>query len=621
MPQEPFSADDVIKVCERLKNQQDFRAWETTNHWRDARRYLRIGVSIPGIPELLEDRRSDIEHQIERFDNYIDGADFSVSVAARDKSQAAVEAAQKMENAFYYIISEFASQRTNMTYAADRRAIDQQVSKGAGIRRLDFAPKIRKALFGQQITDAADLAKILASVEEEFKRNPFVIECPDLEATFWNQDHSVFAEVGEKEVTALSELSGSAEEYIQKYKGGFTSETMKEHEKSEHVIKTYHLETESFIYDVIDASDGTEPHMMEHRPNIAGRPWYTITPGNLTSSRHVGEAYQPLVASVYVLCERLAILGTLLNSSALQTGRIGYQLVRVGSVPNIGYMELFDPEFDMKQVEFDLTSDKMQNPPDGFEYKPIPVPDQSTLRDVYNDTKLELEQKGYPPILDPSAVLKAESGYDRNQQMEAATMYMEPPLRNRASSTRELMILIATVARQLPVTIELPVLDRAKGRDMKVVSRVSLVQDDWRDADISIGYKSTPLGAQSVMEEMHSRRMQLGLESRQTFMGVLHDDPLDEQGRIDQDAMRDIAKKRAFTDIETWLDTLATPVFEQELAEQGIPLTPVEIQETLQGQVSGPRDRRPAGFSVPGTGSPTQPPAQTPESAGTEVMA
>ncbi len=618
IPQEPFNAEDVIKVCERLKT-FDFEDWAQVNENRDRMRYRRGTVDIPGIPEKMEDLRPDIEHQAERFNNWIGGADIKIATTAKGDSPADKSAAQKDENAFYYYYSYFVSHRSNLIFAADRRADDQTTTKGCGIRHLAFATDWKRRLLGKKIDTVEQLLSEFELGEDGFTSSPFMLECPDLEATFWPPDQSMFAEIGVRQLSALETLNNKdLSEYIREH--GFTSETMEEfgEQDSENTAKTYHLETSEYIYDVIDASNGKDGFMLEYRPNPAGRPWYALVPGNLTSSRNVGEAFQPLLASIYPLVDRLQIFGTLLSSGAMQTGRIGYQEVAIGAnvVSAIDFLSM--PEADRKTVEFSMV-DNPKNPRDGYEWKPIPVPDQSVLREMFQDTKQEVQEKGFPPILDPSAVLSAESGYDRNQQMEAATLYLEPVMKNKAAAWREIFLLIADISKALPVKVTLPVLDIASGRSLRVLRHDTIEPEEWVDIDLTVGFRSTPLGAQSIRQEMDTQAETSGVMSRQTRMARMWDDPIAEQQRIDSDQVHAVVQQKVTTDIQALLELHAGGIKEQILAEQQVPLAEAEMAELLgggQGEGEGRRNERPADFSVPGTGAPAVPPNQSPNGGG-----
>ena len=620
MPSEPYEAEDAIKVGERLKT-RDFEDWAEVNRNRDDMRYRRKGIDIPGIPEKMEDRRPDVEHQAERFNNYIDGAKLRLKATAKSDSSTDVSSAQKAENALYYYAYDFSSQRSNLAYAADRRATDQTTTKGCGIRHLAFAPDWRRKLVGKRIKTVAKLLEAFELGEGGFTSSPFVLECPDLEATYWNRDLSVFAEIGVRELSAVEALNDKGVgEYLKQY-GNLVSETIDEHGKpTENTVKTYHLETAEYIYDVIDVSDGTHAHMLEYRPNPAGRPWYTLTAGNLTSSRNVGEAFQPLLASVYPLVDKLQIFGTLLSSGALQTGRIGYQEVAIGAsaVTAIDYLTM--PDAERKTVEFSMI-DNPRQPRDGYHWVPIPVPDQTVLLQMYQDAKLEVQEKGFPPILDPSAVLKAESGYDRNQQTEAATLYLTPPLTNKAASLRELLLLIADISRQMPVPVTLPVIDRAGGQSLRVLRHDTIKPEEWVEIDLQVSYNSIPLGAQSVQREMESRAVAEGVMSRQTQMANMWDDPIAEDNRINSDMTTAAVKEKVVTDIQALLELQSGAIKEQVLAEEEVPLSDEEIRETL-GEGEGRRDQRPVDFSQPGLGAPAVPPVQNQDGGtGMELQA
>lgn len=611
MPQEPLSANEVIEVCQALWEQNDFREWRSINDNRDGIRFRRptSPVDIPGIPEKLEDKRSVLEHQVERFNNYMDGANLKLRATAKDDSDAAKQAAQRVENGGYAIIGEFSSVRSNTVYAAHRRAIDQTTAKGCGVRHLEFAPHWSSMLSGGKFKDLAKMLSAL-KIEDGFTQNPYVITCPSLGAVGFEPDQSMVCELGEKKLSSLQSIGNKeVSDYLGKHPEGLTSETEEENTRSEPTAKTYHLETPNYIYEVIDVSGGNNGFLVSYRPNPTGRPWYSFTPGNLTESRLVYEAFQPLVGPIYSEVQKLSIYGTLLASAALQTGRIGYQEVAIGAnaISAIDFLTM--PQEQLKTIEFSFI-DSPRQPRDGYEWKPIPVPDQAILLTESERTEQRIQAMGFPPVLDPSAALKAESGYDRNQMGEAASLYLDPPLRNQAAGVKGILELIRDISLELPVSLTLNVVDRASGGTLRAKRKETIKPEDWEGVDFQVSYESVPLGAQSVIQTMHERRVEAGHESRQTLMENMYDDPQEEENRINSDRVHAIAAAKVDEDVKQLIDIQAPAIKEQVLAEEGVPLSEQELIESLGLQ--DPRMQRPAGNnSQPGLGAPAVPPVQS----------
>ena len=244
IPQEPFDEQEVIKVCQRLYDQTDFKDYRTKNENRDNDRYRRKAIDIPGIPELLEDRRPEIEHQAERFNNFIEGDNQKIRTVARDESDAAKKSAQLVENTLYYMQTDFDNETGGVEHEAIRNSIDQATAKGVGILHLEFASNWANQISGKKITSAQELLSAFDLGEDGFNKNPFILTSPDVGATAWEPNKSIVCELGEKQVSALQELGDKGiDEYLAKYPDGITSDTVEENTKSENMVKTYHLET------------------------------------------------------------------------------------------------------------------------------------------------------------------------------------------------------------------------------------------------------------------------------------------------------------------------------------------------------------------------------------------
>lgn len=562
-------------------------------------------MSIPGIPELLEDRRPEIQYQSKLFNNFIEGANQKIRTIARDESDAAKKSAQLVENTLYYMQDDFENETGGIEHEAIPNSIDQATSKGIGILHLEFAQDWANLLVGKKIDSAEELLAAFNLGEEGFTKNPFVLTSPDVNATAWPADKSRVSELGEKQASALFELGNEdIDEYLAKY--GFTSDMMEESVKTDHMVKTYHLETREYIYDVIDASSDKNGMRLGYRKNVAGRPWYAFIPGTRTSSRNIHERYLPLIEAIYSLTQRLSIISTLKNSAAMSTGRIGYQEVAIGAnaISAIDYLSL--PSAEQKTAEYSFVGDKPENPRDGFEWKAMPVPDMTILMNTEQEIKDDIQRMGFAAALNPGSVLKAESGHDRNQQTEVAVADLETTLRNRGRAYKKLYVIIAQIARNLPVPINILLLDRSAGKNMKAKGRGTIEPEDWVNVDLFVTFENISLGAQSVANEMDEQAFTAGHISEETLMAKRYDDPIDEMNRIRSGRVAQAAEQKAMADITALLEMQAPTISEEILADKEVPLSTPEIAETLER-----RNERPAGMSVPGTGAPAQPPPQT----------
>ena len=598
VPSEPYDEHEVRSICETMSLRQDFVAWHDKNTERDDIRYRRTPINIPGIAEKLEDQRSDAEAHIGLYNNYLDRARLNVSVLAKGDGEADTASAQRVEDILYAMWQDWIRRRSNALYAADRRATDQQTAYGCGIRHMEFVPDIYEKLFRKQIKNAAELK---AAIGKGFVGNPFVLSSPDINATFWDDDLSRVCEKGEKRLAAMRDLAEGDEELLRYLPEAIVSETMEEGISPENTVKTYHLETRLFIYDAIEAGD--EPYMVEYRPNLIGRPWYTFTPGNLTSSRLVHEQFQPLVGEIYPIIQKLQIYGTLIASGALQTGRNQYQQVEVGrSAQNyLDYLAKPDPA--MPVIRVDSTQGKLPEPKPGHRWEVMPVPDQKQLIVAYQQAMSELAKYGFPAVLDPSFPADATSGYDRAQEVENASNQLEPPLRNKTDATYELFMLAADVLAALGVDVTIPVLHRAAGESLKKLYRETAKAADWKDFSLVVTFDAVPASLKFAQLSADRQELMEGRMSEQTFFEKHFENPSEEMARIAQGQARAVGVQKAITDFGAMLEQLAPGMAQQVLAEANVPLGQQEMEQA--------RPARPELGSFPGEGSPTIPPVQT----------
>ena len=597
MPSEPYTSQQVVDICEEMAKRSDFRAWHNKNTERDDIRYRRTPINIPGISEKLEDQRSDAEAHIGLFNNYLDRARLNVSVLAKGDSDADIASAQRVEDIIVAMWQDWIRRRSNALYAADRRATDQQTAYGCGIRHLEFVPDIYEKLFRKQIKNADELK---AAIGEGFVGNPLVLSAPDINATYWTDDLSRFCENGKKRLATMRSLAEDDAELLKYLPEAITSETIEENTSDENMVRTYHLETREFIYDVIEAG---EPYMVEYRPNLIGRPWYTLTPGNLTSSRQVHEQFQPLVGEIYPIIQKLQIYGTLIASGALQTGRNQYQQVADGrSAQNfLDYMAKPDPAMPVQRI--DSTQSKLPDAKPNHHWELMPVPDQTQLNAAYQQAMRELAQYGFPAVLDPSFPADATSGYDRAQEVENASNQLEPPLRNKTDSTYELFMLAADVLAALGLDVTIPVLHRAAGESLKKLHKETAKASDWKDFSLVVTFDAVPESLKFAKLSADRQEMMEKRLSPQTFFERHFENPQEEMERLDRADARAVGVQKAITDFGALLEQLTPGMAQQILAEAQVPLGPEEAESA--------KPSRPELGSFPGEGAPVVPPDQT----------
>lgn len=622
---EPFDAETVVRICESLKDEPGFQQWRTRTRTRERLRFREERVQIEGIAQQLEDLSPAANEHGDRYNNRLDAAPINIRVFARDAEH--VGQAENVENFFYALYHDLTRRSTSHFYGTDRRSIDQQTFYGLGILHLDFADNVKRKLFKKQPQNTAELLKLLPEVR--FIKNPFVLECPDLSATFWEPDFSVVCEVGEVTIshvlTAYEDLEFSQTDGWE----WVTSETMAEDDFSattsnsnvsrssyqeswDETAKRYHLETERYIYDIIKADledQAGKPFVLSLRPNSAGRPWYAFAAGRLTSSRNPEKTFEPLIEGVYPTVQQLNIMQTLVQSGALLTGRNAFQEVKVGTRQQDIVAILETPAEQRPKIVFDPSQAIIDNPRDGYEWKAMPVPDQSQLILALQNKKQDLDEYGFPKTLDPNRPVEAKSGYDRAQQREGAATHLTPPLRNRAHQWRELFMLSADIIGDLKRPVEMPMLERAQGGDSRVMELTKIKASDFDEFDFTVEFSSVSSSEQFALDEANARKLEQGLISKQRVMEEMYPDAAAEQERVDLEVVAEAAKEKAHADAMALIAEFAPNIAQEEAAAANLalPVPPAGGPE----EPGGVRNARPPGGALPGLGAPVVPPEQT----------
>lgn len=590
MLSEPFSPEQVKEVSRRLYDQSGFSEWRTRQQNRHDLRFRLHPVNIRGLGGKLEDRSPAIlEHGL-RYINRFDAAKRDIEVFERSSEPAAQKAAQKIEDFSYAVWEDWDRRRTSHLYAPARRRLNQQVFDGCGILRLGFAPGILQHLFGEALDDAEEMKKLL--IEAKFGTNgfnPFVLECPDLGACAWEQNLSRATELGE---VTVSDVLGWQDGLGYDSQRGFherrTSDTMQEFESWwDDKAYIYHLETEQYIYDVVEGTEAGEDGaalMVSHYPNLAKRPWYALTPGHLTESRHPAEMFYPVVGALYGIVERRNLLATLLNSGALNTGRNMFQEVDVSARRADDITEVLSrPANETHLILLGSDGETLPPPAPGKRWEPVQIPDQRQVIAALEKADQDILMFGFPAVLDPNMPIDATSGSDRARQMEASSTFLSPPLENRAAADKELVML----GMDLIQALEMPVTIYARRYSQGTTDReeITVKPGDGREQDMTFAYRSIPATQRYSEQEADLRLHQAGFLSRRTLMQTLHEDWQAEEEDIHYDAAATEVDAMALQDAIAALQEARPDLMQQAALEAGLPLVnpaggPAPGQET-----------------------------------------
>jgi len=604
-----------------MRDRQDFQAWRRK---LDDQRDLLLGmmaVDIPGISEKLEDRSPALRHHRTQFNNRIGGARLGIAVAARSPDSADREAAQRVENLDYAFY-----QKVREETDAERRSTDQQTTRGCGILHLEWCDDAKEKLRGRSAKGAEELVKLITEEGLSFTDIPFTVTAPSLTATFWEPDRRMFCEIGERKVSELCQAypdHGDLREYL-------TGTTTPEWETfAQTTAKVYHLETKEHIYDVIERADNTGEgaHMLQTTPTFCGRPWYVLVPGHDNSEDNVDDKYEALIGPLYTVVQRLNILGTLLGSGAIQTGRATYQLVKAGARSADTFGEYLQMPANERPVLRHFSQQAVVTPPTGFEYIVLPIPDQQWLFSAYQAEEAKLDRWGFPSALATDAPAQGDttSGYHAARQMEAAADFLEYALSNRALAWKMMFQLLHDVVQALNVSITVPVQLKAQGRGPRVQQITKLLPGDLKEHRLEVTLKSVPASVQMAIEENLMRRHEMGMISQPSIMEQFYDDPSDEQKRIDLEQIRAPMKEMALQDALAIVQEHRGALMEEAQLAANVPLPPETDMQGGPEVPGGVRNARPPGGAFPNLGAPAMPPEQAtegvPPSMGTEMTA
>ena len=191
MPNEPYSAEDVVRIVTKGWESPGFATWRERNRIRKLLLHREYPVDIKGIANVLEFRVPDLLYHAQLYDNYMDGADLEVSVIARSDEKAAQSAASRVEDFLNALYFDFKRRQSNRFFAPDRRRIGSAVRYGCGIARLGFSDHARSFLVDRK--KYPDMEALRAALPDPgFTQNPFTDETPDLDACAWEPNLSRF---------------------------------------------------------------------------------------------------------------------------------------------------------------------------------------------------------------------------------------------------------------------------------------------------------------------------------------------------------------------------------------------------------------------------------------------
>lgn len=565
--------------------------------------YRQEPVSIDGIPQLFEDRRSDLEVHGTRFAERFAAAKRKIQVASLSPKPRPTERAQDTEN---FLKSLFADWESGSDYHVDSPrtlAIGGLVYYGPAVIRLDWCRRIRDEL--RNYTDPDKLASALDALLKSFNGNPFELVWPHYNSVAFEPDFSVVCEKGQATLGSLHQLYQEDE----RVRDFLSSNTQEEYSTEWlEAVEVYHLETRDYIYDVVQR--GADAEQLQCRPNVAGRPMYAFASGHVNPETAPKERYRPLIAPIYPIVEKLRILGTLLNSGALQEGRTGWQLVEDGKQAAQNAFQWANmAAAERPVIAFDLSKQAIEHPPAGMHYELMPVPPKDVIIQAYQEAKRELQEYGFPAPLSPdqSITASSSSGYHASQEMDQAAMFIDPGLGRLADMDKGLCILVGEVIKGLDLKVSIPVFKTGvRTREM-----VTVTKDNFEDIDIALTLDAKLSSTEHGLKESDRRDLELGLMSRHTYMTRWYEDPLDELDRIDNEKLGIAIDELADQQIMQIISQNAGIIAQDEAAQQGIPVPQQPVMpQGGPAEPGGIRAARPEGGSMPGLGATLTPEVQ-----------
>ena len=605
---------------------------EASAHWRSkniTRYQLRdreYGTTIKGISQKLEDLSPAIGVHGTRYINRIVAADTTVEVASRSAESTAVDAAGRVEAYHNFTVAQLKKQRTAGILLPLRRAVSDMTYLGAGWLRSGFKPGVRERLFGEDMPKDKDqlVTAIAKAYKEGFDEDPFLVECPMLDTVGFEDDRRNICEKGTRTVSQLLRLYEDVrfDSDTQTF-SDLTSETRPEHDatwdKTE--VHYFHLETEGFIYDLVDSIDGEHPFLLETIPNPIGRPWYTLFAGHVENRSEPSKKYLPLVNDIYSIVLKLNVTNTLLNSMALATGRPMYQQVDISASRGMAtqYDVLSMPTEQRGVVMFSESETMLDDPAPGKRWELVPANDMSWVLEANREAKAELKEYGFPTILSPETSTSgtADSGIQGQQQIEVSVNYLDPALTNVALALQELFSIHQDAIRELDTSVTIPV--TKEGGDSRQRELITIKPADFKDVDISVALKSIPTSALMAVMSFDLELVQAKMMSKRDFFMKHYKNWQIAMKNVLLDEVKAMGEGELLKLTQAFMQNQGPAVFAEAAAELGIPLDVPGLANQSGGPAPGEatRQNRPP-QPLPGVGAPNVPVDQNPaSSAGT----
>ena len=607
-----------------MRDEPGLRNWH--NSWnanREALRFREQGVEIKGISQQLEDLSPAIDVHVTRYVNRIVAAEVIIEVSARSSKPSAVAAARNVNDFFYTFLNDILRQQPGDILAPYRRHIDDMVTYGAGFLRPAFSRKAYEMLPNKTYTDVAELVTELKKstiFKDGFTENPFVVEAPMVQTVAFDLNLLTVCEVGER---TLSSLLHSYDDLTYDAEIGFqwqTSDTIPLYQGDwSDTVQSYHLETEKYIYDVLKGQKDQAPFLINARPNPAGRPWYTITPGHINNSADYAKRFQPLVSPLYQTVQTMNYTRTLIQSGALNTGRPMYQLILDGGHGEDLSALLSRPVEQEPTIIFDPSEQVLKKPKSGYHYELVPAPSIEWVIKADEQSRKDLQDWGFPASLSPDSPTtgQANSAAQGAQQIDVATNYLDPALNNVARSLHVLFTRIGDIIKGLDIPITMPLYRRSEGGDRQVREMVKITPDDLQEQDLEVRLESISAASRIAIRESNIRLLEKGLMPRSDFLKIESTDHLARAERIQLDKGLAIAEAEALKVFQAFVQEYSPAIASQVAAEQGISLPPPVVPPSGGPAVPGqPREERP-GVNAPGAGAPLV----NPEQAGPDGVA
>jgi len=570
-------------------------------------------VDIAGVSITLEDLSPAADVHGTRYVNRIDQTDITVEMTARSPEESDMEAAKRAEDYLASIAANLRKQKHAGIVAPYRRHIDDMAFFGAGVMRGGFKTDVLEKMFpGEMPTSKDKFAEAVdAALEKGFDDDPFLFECPSINSVAYNPDFSEVCEIGIRTIKqALKDYDLEYDGHVFKMKDT-TSETLPEYNADwdEHQAIYYHLETNDWIYDVLDAAAvSEEPRadslMLTKIPNIIGRPWYSFTFAHVNNNPDVSKRNLPLINAVYPIVHNLNFIGTLLMSGALSTGRPMYQEVDThGSANSLG--EIMSQPVEQRPVlAFSPSEAMLPKPGKGKRWEPVGTPDMSWVVEAHRTLKEDLERYGFPVSLSPESSTsgKADSGVQGMQQIEVAANYLNPALSNVALSLYELFNIVMDALTEMGVPVKLPI----RRKDQETKEMLTIKPADFKDVDLSVSLKSTEASAQLALRAADLELVEKKMMSKTEFFKRHYDDWQTQLELVFLDEGNMMIEQEMLQVVQQFAKQQGPEIVAQAAADQGIPLPPQNLAPPSGGPIEpgGARPARPP-VPIPGVGAPT----------------